>query len=109
MSLLPASVRLHHDSTDAQRPAPSKSDRQVYTLWKLLLKQRLYRRNSAILGEFEITERILKLDETLSNVEWEYAQILERLEQTRTDVNGKRKLEADSEGGPAGKKVRIET
>ena len=108
MSLLPASVRPHATLPNAKRPAASQDDKHVYTLWKLLLKQRLYYRNAALLGEFEVTERILKLDETLGNVELEYAQILERLEETSTVTNGKRKLEASTEDGPSSKKVRVE-
>ena len=106
MSLLPASVRPRASSPGAERPAASRDDKHVYTLWRLLLKQRLYHRNSTLLGEFEVTERILKLDETVGNVEWEYVQILDRLEETSTLANGKRKLDADPEDGPASKKVR---
>lgn len=77
-------------------PAP-KADQKVYTLWRLLLKQRLYRRNVLILGELEITERIIKLNETVNNVEWEYARILERLEPKTTTTNGKRKLDGQAD------------
>ncbi|RYO84298.1 hypothetical protein DL764_009353 [Monosporascus ibericus] len=110
MSQLPASVRPRADSSRSKNPAASKGDKKVYTLWRLLLKQRLYRRNATILGEFEITERILKLNETVENVEWEYAKILDRIESTSAAANGKRKLdkEAEAEDGPSGKKIRIE-
>ena len=76
----------------------------------MLLKQRLYRRNATLLGELEITERILKLNETVENVEWEYANILERLAPKTTASNGKRKLDevAEAKGSPSGKKARFE-
>ena len=96
MSKLPASVRPEPEGESKQKIAP-KVDRHLYMLWRILLKQRLYRRNISILGEFEITERILKLNETLDNVEWEYARILERLEAAPVaqdegaSANGKRK------------------
>ncbi|KAI1758969.1 histone acetyl transferase HAT1-like protein [Hypoxylon sp. FL1150] len=101
MSTLPESVRPQLDE-DAKKPKPSKADNHVYMLWRLLLKQRVYRRNVSQLGEFSITERIIKLNETISSVEWEYAAILARLESTPTATNGsvangKRRLEDDGD------------
>ncbi|KAI1505406.1 histone acetyl transferase HAT1-like protein [Biscogniauxia marginata] len=109
MSKLPDSVR-HRSDEEFKKPKASPRDKQVYTLWRLLLKQRIYRRNVTILGEFEITERILKLNETVANVEWEYARILERLEpKTVLVINGKRKLNGDAhEESPSSKKARVE-
>ncbi|KAK9772615.1 putative Histone acetyl transferase HAT1-like protein [Seiridium cardinale] len=122
MSKLPPSVRPVPESSEEtmgppKTSKPSPADQNVYTLWRLLLKQRLYRRNAGILAEFEITERIIKLNETLENVEWEYARILERLnapkpyaENGEEAVNGKGKRKADTEenGGPSSKKARVE-
>lgn len=108
MSQLPASVRPQADASDSKKPAASREDKHVYTLWRLLLKQRLYRRNATILGEFEITERIIKLNDTVDNVEWEYASILERVEHKPIIANGKRKQdEGTAEDGPSGKKARF--
>lgn len=123
MSKLPDSVRprAESDSQDSTG-AGSKAERQIYTLWRLLLKQRLYRRNATILGEFETTERIIKLNETLENVEWEYARILERVEGSKSDDTtselpatngsssgkGKRKLDDEVAGTPSTKKARVE-
>ncbi|KAI0597711.1 histone acetyl transferase HAT1-like protein [Biscogniauxia sp. FL1348] len=108
MSKLPDSVRQQADEA-AKRPNASARDKQVYTLWRLLLKQRIYRRNAAVLGEFEITERILKLNETVANVEWEYARILERLEPKSVVSNGKRKLDGDADvDSPSSKRARVE-
>ncbi|TRX92418.1 hypothetical protein FHL15_006585 [Xylaria flabelliformis] len=106
MSTLPTSVRPQADAESMKPPAP-KAEQKVYTLWRLLLKQRLYRRNVLILGELEITERIIKLNETVNNVEWEYARILERLE-PKSATNGKRKLDRQAEDEMlSSKKVRI--
>lgn len=130
MSKLPDSVRPRPGDQE-KKDKPSPEDKHLYTLWRILLKQRLYRRNVTILGEFEIPERIMKLDETLENVEWEYARILERLgakrlakEETQrimdevmaprsdlsSSLNGKRK--ADEENGDADtsarKKARVD-
>ncbi|KAI8954579.1 histone acetyltransferase type B catalytic subunit [Xylaria longipes] len=106
MSTLPTSVRPQADAESMKPPAP-KAEQKVYMLWRLLLKQRLYRRNVLILGELEITERIIKLNETVNNVEWEYARILERLEPKTAATNGKRKLDGQTDKDvPSSKKVR---
>jgi histone acetyltransferase 1 len=109
MSTLPTSVRPQADAESIKSPAP-KADQKVYSLWRLLLKQRLYRRNVLILAELETTERIIKLNETVNNVEWEYARILERLEPKKAATNGKRKMydEAEEEDTPSSKKVRVD-
>ncbi|KAI1115055.1 histone acetyltransferase type B catalytic subunit [Nemania sp. NC0429] len=112
MSTLPASVRPSADAeAESMKPPAPKADQKVYSLWRLLLKQRLYRRNVLILAELEITERIIKLNETVNNVEWEYARILERLEPKTTTPNGNGKRKADEEAddnyAPAAKKVRV--
>ncbi|KAI3336576.1 histone acetyltransferase type B catalytic subunit [Xylariaceae sp. AK1471] len=108
MSTLPASVRPQADAESMKPPAP-KADQKVYSLWRLLLKQRLYRRNVLILAELETTERIIKINETVNNVEWEYARILERLEPKKTATNGKRKMDGEAEeDAPSSKKVRID-
>lgn len=122
MSKLPPSVRPVPETTEESmapppKVKPSAADQNVYTLWRLLLKQRLYRRNAAILGEFEITERIIKLNETLDNVEWEYARILERFNSPRPNAKnadeamnakGKRKAEVEENSEPSTKKARVE-
>ncbi|KAI8635041.1 histone acetyltransferase type B catalytic subunit [Xylariaceae sp. FL1651] len=108
MSALPMSVRPQADAESMKPPAP-KADQKAYSFWRLLLKQRLYRRNILILAELETTERIIKLNETVSNVEWEYARILERLGPKPTATNGKRKMNGDAEeDAPSNKKLRID-
>ncbi|KAI1146292.1 histone acetyltransferase type B catalytic subunit [Nemania diffusa] len=107
MSTLPASVRPEADAESMKPPAP-KADRKMYALWRLLLKQRLYRRNVLILAELETTERIIKLNETVNNVEWEYARILERVGPKTTTTNGKRKMDEEAdEDAPSTKKIRV--
>ncbi|KAI0138543.1 putative histone acetyltransferase type b catalytic subunit [Hypoxylon sp. NC0597] len=114
MSKLPDSVRPVSD-IGGKKPKATQEDKHAYMLWRLLLKQRLYRRNVSILGEFEITERIIKLNETVNNVEWEYARTLERLEakppvsNDSAVSNGKRKLKRSGDAGAStSKKARVE-
>ncbi|KAI3343680.1 histone acetyltransferase type B catalytic subunit [Ustulina deusta] len=108
MSTLPVSVRPEADAESMKPPAP-KADQSVYSLWRLLLKQRIYRRNVLLLGDLETTERIIKLNETVNNVEWEYARILEALEPKAAATNGKRKMDEEAEEEvPSSKKARVE-
>ncbi|KAI1354549.1 histone acetyltransferase type B catalytic subunit [Xylaria sp. FL0043] len=107
MSTLPVSVRPQADAEAMKPPAP-KADQKTYSLWRLLLKQRIYRRNVLILAELETTERIIKLNETVNNVEWEYARILERVEPKAAATNGKRKIDEEAgEGMQPNKKARV--
>ncbi|KAI2613283.1 acyl-CoA N-acyltransferase [Hypoxylon sp. NC1633] len=106
MSKLPDSVRPRLD-VESEKPKASKADKHTYTLWRLLLKQRLYRRNKVSLGEFEITERIIKLNEIVVNVEFEYATILDRLESKSAVTGSKRKLNGDADEEGSSKKVRL--
>ncbi|KAI1431415.1 histone acetyltransferase type B catalytic subunit [Xylaria sp. CBS 124048] len=109
MSTLPSSVRPQVNNESMRPPAP-KADQMVYTLWRILLKQRLYRRNILLLSELETTERIIKLNETVNNVEWEYARILDHLKPTHaTTINEKRKMHVEAdEDAPSSKKARVE-
>ncbi|KAI0181079.1 acyl-CoA N-acyltransferase [Hypoxylon sp. FL1284] len=121
MSKLPDSVRPQMDE-DARKPKAQEADEHAYMLWRLVLKQRVYRRNVSQLGEFSITERIIKLNETLGNIEFEYAAILDRFnskspaaenveatnDNANGNTNGKRKLGSGGhEAMPPNKKARV--
>jgi histone acetyltransferase 1 len=122
MSKLPPSVRPLGMSSEgsAKTGKPTKDDKKIYTLWRLLVKQRVYRRNATLLEEFEITERIIKLNDTIDNIEFEYANILERLDAPRpgtvveddetagTKSSAKRKPEDEANGQQARKKLKAQ-
>ncbi|KAI1413622.1 putative histone acetyltransferase type b catalytic subunit [Hypoxylon sp. FL1857] len=114
MSKLPDSVRPRAE-VDAKKPMATQEDKHAYLLWRLILKARLYRRNVAVLGEYALPERIVKLNQTVSNVEWEYALTLDRLE-SKSSIpsdpvldNSKRRLTSGTDvDAPASKKARVE-
>ena len=110
MSKLPPSVRPGIEVQDSKRPV-TKDQEHEYRLWKLLVKQRLYKHNIDALGQLEKPERIEKLDETLANVEFEYARLLTlfdiRNQKSGAASNGKRKA-IDEPGEPTSKKARVE-
>jgi histone acetyltransferase 1 len=55
--------------------ADNEDDRRYYW-WRMLVKQRLYKRSRDVLIQLELSERIQKLDETLTNVEEGYESLL---------------------------------
>ncbi|KLU89002.1 histone acetyltransferase type B catalytic subunit [Magnaporthiopsis poae ATCC 64411] len=110
MSKLPDSVRpTLAEETD--RPRPTKAETHEYDLWKLFVKQRLYRHNKELLSQLDRSERIDKLNETLGSVELEYARLVALADRRGPDMasTGKRKLEDDADGvsHPA-KKTRVD-
>ena len=52
-------------------------DERRYYWWRLLVKQRLYKRSKDVLIQLELSERIEKLDETVTNVEEGYESMLQ--------------------------------
>ncbi|KAL2155984.1 hypothetical protein VTH82DRAFT_728 [Thermothelomyces myriococcoides] len=124
MSQLPEPVR-PGISPEKQAVKATKEQEHEYRLWRLILKKRLYKHNKDALGELEIPERIAKLEETVSNVEFDYARLLikaeEQLKQMAEDerndkaaagangseANGKRKAADDTQQATS-KKARVE-
>ncbi len=112
MSQLPDVVRPSIE-TKASSQRPTKAQEHEYRLWKLLVKQRLYRHNKELLGQIERDERIDKLGETLRSVEFEYVRLLaaydrrSAFEGVAASAKGKRKLGEESEG-PVSKKARTQ-
>ncbi|CAK7272264.1 histone acetyltransferase 1 [Sporothrix epigloea] len=89
-------------STAAAPPIATPEQRHEYRLWRLFVKQRLYRHNKEILGQLERSKRIDKLEETLVSVELEYARILSMFESRSKlaadrQMPAKRKLSAEDE------------
>ncbi|PGH15739.1 hypothetical protein AJ80_05447 [Polytolypa hystricis UAMH7299] len=71
--------------------APNEHDRRYYW-WRILLKQRLYKRHRDLLIQLDRDERLEKLDETVQNVEEGYETLLKSF-----DVRGKPKAEKEEE------------
>lgn len=107
MSQLPDSVRPRIDPDD-KIPAKSAGDRHLEKLWQLLVKQRLYRHNKDVLVQFDASERIEKLGETLLGVELDYARLLAAHgSPSNAAAKGKRKLDDDAES-TSSKRTRMD-
>jgi histone acetyltransferase 1 len=79
MSRLPEPVRPGIAPKETAREATAEQKHE-YQLWRLMLKKRIYSMNKDALGELEIHERVAKLDETVSSVEFDYARLLLKAE-----------------------------
>ncbi|KAL0931663.1 histone acetyltransferase type b catalytic subunit [Colletotrichum truncatum] len=115
MSQLPTSVKAGF--SEEKKAKPTKEDNHHYHLWKLFVKQRIYRQNADVLGQLDAGERSEKLNEALSSVELEYARLLDwhaRWEKHETsatnlvDTGSKRKSVDDAEEQAVNKKARVE-
>ncbi|KAG6047372.1 histone acetyltransferase 1 [Claviceps sp. Clav50 group G5] len=111
MSQLPLSVRPTMSMLHDAPPRPSKKDQHLERLWQLVAKQRLYKHNKEALSQIAVSERIDKLQETLTGVELEYARLLaasERISKHGETAasNGKRKPD-DTESENVSKKARV--
>jgi histone acetyltransferase 1 len=118
MSTLPDSVRPGISPEQSASGKVTKEQEHEYTLWKLLVKKRIYRQNRDTLGQLDLPERIEKLEETRGSVEFEYARLLAMFETrqkqaakqatTADQPNLKRPLEDVGEGSGPSKKARVE-
>jgi histone acetyltransferase 1 len=116
LSLIPTSIRksLILESKKGD-PVEIKAKEHEYSLWRLFVKQRLYRHNKDSLIQLDRAERIDKLEEALDNVEADYARLLRTLDQRRNkptngidDGNGKRlAIEGQTEGEPLTKRIKF--
>lgn len=110
MSQLPSTIRAVFPSQCTNAQKPTKEDQHQYRLWKLLVKERIYRKNKDTLGQLELHERIAKLEETLSSVEFDYARLLEKdaRDDSEPSSNGHGKRKLDDSEDAVSKRVRLD-
>ncbi|KAJ5113738.1 hypothetical protein N7456_002272 [Penicillium angulare] len=97
LSRIPKSHRLAGGTNLARllikkHKADNENDRRYYW-WRMLTKQRLYKKHKELLDELELLDRVEKLDDTVRNVEEGYEMTLEAFEE--------RPSESDEEEEPA--------
>lgn len=89
--------------------AEDENDRRYYW-WRMLVKQRLYKRSRDMLIQLDLSDRIQKLDETLTNVEEGYEALLKaftaREEKRSEEEYVDAKTTSMSEGGANGARNR---
>ncbi|KAK3357596.1 acyl-CoA N-acyltransferase [Lasiosphaeria hispida] len=105
MSRLPESVRpgiVDPEAGEAPKgkavtAKPTKEQEYEYRLWQLIAKKRVYRHNKELLGQLEMPERIAKLTETVENVAFDYARLLDKAERRFDDGEEEEEEEDDEE------------
>ncbi|KAI9934894.1 hypothetical protein ASPWEDRAFT_175616 [Aspergillus wentii DTO 134E9] len=80
-----------------------------YYWWRMLIKQRLYKRSRDVLIQLDLTDRIQKLEETVTNVEEGYEGLLQAFTQREDDLKAKEDEEATELAGSTalGKDQRV--
>ena len=85
------------------------ADERRYYWWRMLVKQRLYKRSRDVLIQLDSSDRIQKLDETVDNVEDGYESLFkafaERAE--KKDQHGPKRKAAGPSNGDMAKRPRV--
>lgn len=87
--------------------ADDANDRRYYW-WRMLTKQRLYKKHKELLNELELIDRVEKLDETAQNVEEGYEITLSALEGRLPDADEAEEASASLGGRREKRKLTIE-
>lgn len=75
-----------------QRGKTKDDDDRAYYYWRLLVKQRVYKKNRDVLIQLARSERIEKVEETVGEVAGDYERLLIRLDGAQGTKNGTRSL-----------------
>jgi len=112
LSQIPASSRLSGGASLARllikkHKIDDVNDRRYYW-WRMLVKQRLFKKHRSLLSELDATDRVEKLDETVRNVEEGYDVTLKALEGRLPDVQDEvPAVGSGSRGGRVKRKLTI--
>ncbi|OQD62066.1 hypothetical protein PENPOL_c014G05676 [Penicillium polonicum] len=80
--------------------AENEDDRRYYW-WRMLTKQRLYKKHKELLNELELLDRVEKLDATVQNVEEGYEITLDALEGRLPEDESDEEAEANDQASKA--------
>jgi histone acetyltransferase 1 len=91
-----------------QRAKSSDPGDKAYYLWRLLVKQRIYVQNVSIMAQFDLPERIEKLEETLEGQVADYERLLSRIEeeQAKKDTESMESVTQEHNGEPPSQRNR---
>ncbi|MCJ1352678.1 MAG: histone acetyltransferase 1 [Icmadophila ericetorum] len=97
LSNIPYHVRESGTVRLTQRGKASSLDDRAYYYWRLLVKQRIYKKNKDVLIHLERAEKIDKVEETLGQQQGDYERLLKGIEERRQRVEDDR-LNGEVEG-----------
>ncbi|CAO1603288.1 histone acetyltransferase 1 [Xanthoria calcicola] len=79
LSTIPAVIRASGTARLTQKARAKGDDDRRWYYWRLLVKQRVYKRNRDVLAQLERTDRVEKCEETVGEVVGEYERLLRRM------------------------------
>ena len=85
LSQIPQNCRSASPGQLVRRGETKDRGLRSYYFWKLLVKQRVYKRNKDTLMQLEREERIDKVEETVASVQADYERLLERMAKLSPD------------------------
>ncbi|KAL8847768.1 MAG: hypothetical protein Q9221_007216 [Calogaya cf. arnoldii] len=89
LSTIPPFIRASGTARLTQKAKAKNEDDRRWYYWRLLVKQRVYKRNRDVLAQLERVERVEKVEETVGEVVGEYERLLRRLgEGGKVEVEG---------------------
>lgn len=105
LSLIPPYKRQSGVARLTQRGKTKDDDDRAYYYWRLLVKQRVYKKNRDVLMQLDRSERIEKVEQTVGQVAGDYERLLRGLEGSKGTTGGggtgsvrrKRKVVIDEE------------
>lgn len=81
LSRIPAHKRQAGTARLTQRGKTKDDDDRACYYWRLLVKQRVYKKNRDVLAQLDRAERIDKVEQTVGEVAGDYERLLRRLGQ----------------------------
>ena len=88
LSKIPAHSRQSGTARLTQRGRATDSGDRAYYYWRLLVKQRIYKRNKDLLIQLDRAERIDKVEETLGDQGADYERLLRSLDGKKMESEG---------------------
>ena len=79
-SRIPRSVRVSGTARLTQKARTTNEDDKMWYYWRLLVKQRVYKKNRDVLMQLDRLERVEKVEETVGEVVGDYERLLRGLE-----------------------------
>jgi histone acetyltransferase 1 len=114
LSRIPPEVRMSGTARLTQRGRAADENDRAYYFWRLLVKQRIYKKNKDTLIQLDRAERIDKVEETLGDQAGDYERLLGNLEKRLTGEFGlprrerKRKIIEDDDEDDSDEEEAIE-
>ena len=99
LSTIPPATRASGTARLTQRARAKSDDDRRWYYWRLLVKQRVYKKNRDVLAQLERLERVEKCEETVGEVVGEYERLLRRMEERKERRGDMEEKEGEGDKG----------